>query len=73
MTKTSLIRRKDKETVAHPHNGILFSDKNEPWMDLEMIILSESDRERQTSNDIACMRNLKYDTNELIYKTDLQT
>ena len=46
-------------------------------MDLEIIILSEvkSDRERQMSYDITYIWNLKYDTNELIYKTktDSQT
>ena len=48
------------------------------WMDLEIIILSEvsqSGRERQISYDITYMWNLKYATNELIYKieTDSQT
>ena len=42
------------------------------WMDLEVIILSEvkSDTEREISYDITCMWNLKYDTNELTYKTE---
>ena len=40
-------------------------------VDLEIIILSEvSQRERQTPYDITYMWNLKYDTNELIYKTE---
>ena len=44
------------------------------WMDLEIIILSEvSQTERQISYTISYMWNLKYDTNELIYKTDSQT
>ena len=36
---------------------------------------SQSERERQTPYDITYMWNLKYDTNELIYKieTDSQT
>ena len=35
--------------------------------------LSKSDREREISYDIACMRNLKRnDTNELIYKTETE-
>ena len=43
-------------------------------MDLEIIILSEvSQTERQISYTISYMWNLKYDTNELIYKTDSQT
>ena len=41
------------------------------WMDLEMIILSEvNQRERQILYDITYMWNLKYDTNELIYKAE---
>ena len=42
------------------------------WMDLEIIILNEvkSERERQTPYDTTNMWNLKYDTNELIYKTE---
>ena len=39
------------------------------WMDLKIIILSEVGQ-RQISYDIAYMWNLKYDTNELIYKTE---
>ena len=41
------------------------------WMDLEITILSEvkSDRERQIYV-ITYMQNLKYDSNELIYKTE---
>ena len=35
-------------------------------MQLEMIILSKSERERQISYDIIYMWNLKYDTNEPI-------
>ena len=37
---------------------------------LEMIILSKSERETQMSNYITYMYNLKYDTDELIYKTE---
>ena len=40
------------------------------WMDLEIIILSKSERERQIPYDITYTWNLKYDTNELIYKTE---
>ena len=40
------------------------------WMDLEILILSQSDRERQIPGDIPYTWNLKYDTNEPIYKTD---
>ena len=39
------------------------------WMDLKIIILSEI-RQRQIPYDITYMWNLKYDTNELIYKTE---
>ena len=34
---------------------------------------TKSERGRQIQYDIAYMWNLKYDTNELIYKTDSQT
>ena len=40
------------------------------WMDLEIIILSKVGKERQIPYDITYMWNLKYDTNELIYKTE---
>ena len=40
------------------------------WMDPEIIILSESDRERQIPYDITYMWNPKYDTNEPIYRTE---
>ena len=43
------------------------------WMQIEIIILSEvSQTERQMCN-ITYMRNLKYGTNEPVYKTDSQT
>ena len=48
------------------YNGILFSHKKDEimpfaatWMDLEIIILSKSDRERQISYDVTYMWNLK--------------
>ena len=40
------------------------------WMQLEIFILSEV-RQRQIPCDITYMYNLKYDTNELIYKTEI--
>ena len=46
------------------------------WMQLEIIILSEvSQKERQIPCDTTCMWNLKYGTNEPIYKieTDSET
>ena len=57
-------------------HGILAVKKNEvtpfaaTWMDLEMIILSEVS---QTNTiNITDMGNLKYNTNELIYKTEIE-
>ena len=46
-----------------------------PFVDLEIIILVKSHREKQVSLDITYMQNLKKknDTNEFIYKTDSQT
>ena len=40
------------------------------WMDLEMIILSKSDRERQIPYDVIYMWNLKYDTDQHVYETE---
>ena len=34
---------------------------------------SKSERERQIPYDTTCMWNLKYDTNELIYKTEIDS
>ena len=43
----------------------------ETWMDLEIFILTKSERERQISYDILYMWKLRRnDTNELIYKTE---
>ena len=45
-------------------------------MDLEMITLSKSEREKQTPYDITGITytwNLKHDTSELCYKTNFQT
>ena len=63
----SIDRWMDKEYVVHIYNGILFSHKKNEimpftatWMDLEIIILIE--RERQIPYDITYMWNLKYDT-----------
>ena len=40
------------------------------WVDLEIIILSKQDRQRQVLYDITYMWNLNYNTNyELFYKT----
>ena len=50
-------------------NGIMLFATT--WMDLAITKVSE-DRERQEANDITYV-DLKYDTDELIYKTDSQT
>ena len=62
------------------YNGILAIKENEimpfaaTWMDLEIIILSEvSQTEKDKYHDITYMWNLKYDTNELIYKTEIDS
>ena len=63
---------------VHTYDAIIAIKKNEmpfaaTWMDLEIIILSMSDRERHISYDITFMWNLKEnDTNELT-ETDSQT
>ena len=72
----------DKEDVVHICNGILLSHKKNKilpftatWMDLEIIILSEVIQTERQIYDITYMWNLKYHTNEFIYKTEtvLQT
>ena len=72
-------RGMDKEDVVHIYNGLLLSHKKE----LNNAIYrnmggprdyytkwSKPDRERQIPYDITYMWNLKYDTNELTYKTE---
>ena len=66
----------NKEDV-YIYNGILLSHKKNEimsfaatWMDLEIIILSKvNQKERQMAYDITYMWNLKYDTNQPLYKT----
>ena len=74
----SIDRLMDKEAVVHIYNGIVLSHKKE-WNNAICSNMngsrdyhtkwSKSDRERQTSYDIAYKWNLKNDTNELIYET----
>ena len=40
------------------------------WMDLEIIILSEVSQTEKDKSHITYMWNLKYDRNELMYKTE---
>ena len=69
----------EKEDVVHIHNGMLLSYKKE-WNNAICNNMdgprdyhtkwSKSERERQTPYDITYMWNLKYVTNEPIYKTE---
>ena len=43
----------------------------ETWLDLEIIILNKSDRERHISCDTAYILNLKNETDQLIYKIEI--
>ena len=43
------------------------------WMQVEIIILTKSERERQIPYDITYMWNLKYDTKEPIYETEAES
>ena len=65
--------------MAHIYNGILLSHKKEwnwvicnevEWPSVCHTEWSKSERERQIPYDITYMWNLKYDTNEPIYKTE---
>ena len=60
-------------------NGILLSHKKDEimpfaatYMDLENVVLREV-RQRQISYDLTYKWNLKKGTNELIYKTDIDS
>ena len=78
----SIDRRMDKEDVVHICNGILLSHKKE-WNNAICRNMdgprgyhtkwNKSERERQISYDTTHMWNLifKNDTNELIYKTEI--
>ena len=78
----SIDRWMDKEDVVHTYNGILLSHQKE-WNNAicsntdgprdNHTKWSKSERERQIPYDITYMWNLKYDTNELIYKTETDT
>ena len=68
----------DKGDVVRICNGILLSHKKNKimpftatWMDLEIIILSEVSQTERQIYDITYMWNLKYHTNEFIYKTEI--
>ena len=72
----------DKEDVVNIYNGILLSHKKEQNNAIcsNMDGLSDchtewskSDTERQISYDITYMWNLKKGTNELIYKTEVES
>ena len=59
-------RQVDQEGVVYTHPGIFLSRRKNgtvpfaaTWMDLEMIVPSELDRERQILCDIICTRNPK--------------
>ena len=69
----------DKEDVVHIYNGILLSHIKERNNDICSNMdgprdyhtkWSKSERERQISYDITYMWNLKYNMNELIYRTE---
>ena len=68
----------NKEDVVHIYSGILLShkkDKTMPfaatWMELEALILSQSERESQIPYDIIFFcQNQKYGTNDPTCKTE---
>ena len=80
-TLVSINRRMDEDDVAHTYSEILLSHKNE-WNNATCSNMDRSkdyhtkwskpDRERQIPYD-AYMWNLKYDTKELIYKTETES
>ena len=77
----SVDRWMEKEDVVYVSNGILLSHKKNEitplavtWRDLEIILLSKSDRERHISYDNT-PRNLKKKKkwDEWIYKTEMNS
>ena len=77
-TYKSIDRWTDKD-VVHIYNGILLSPKKERNSAICSNLdatrdyhtkWSKSERERQIPYDTAYMWNLKYDTNEPVYKTE---
>ena len=75
----SINRGLAKEDVVHLYNGILLSHKKSEimpfaatWMNLEIIKLSDVSQ-RQILYDITHIWNLKNNTNELIYKTEIDS
>ena len=63
--------------MVHIHNGLLLSHKKDTltpfaatWMQLEILILNKPERKRQTPYDITYLWNLKYGTDDPIYKTE---
>ena len=80
VTQVSINRWMNKEDVVYTYNGILLSHKKE-WnfaicsnMDATRDYYtkwSKSERERQIPYDITYMWNLKYGTNEPIYKAEI--
>ena len=62
--------------MVHTYNKIVLSHKKEiipfaaTWMDLEIIILSKSDIERDKYHDIPYIWKLKHGTNEPVNETE---
>ena len=66
--------------VVHIYSGILLTHKKDEimqfaatWIDLEITILSEINQKERQILCITYMWNLKYDTNEFVYKTETDT
>ena len=59
----------DNKDVVHIYNGMLFSHKKNEilpltWIDLEIVILNKSERQRQTLYHFTCMWNLNNKMNK---------
>ena len=73
----SINRQVDKEDVVHIYTGILLGHKKEWNNAIDSNMDGPRDdhtkwtkSERQIPHDIIYIQNLKYDTNEPIYKTE---
>ena len=82
-TQVSFDRGMDKEGVVHIDDGILLSHQKSEivpcaatQMGLEIIVLSKvltNQKEKGKYNDATYMWNLKYNPNQLIYKTKIDS
>ena len=79
VTQMPISRGMDKEHVVNIYNGVLLSHKKEQnsgiWsnMDTTRDYHTKRSQKQQNKHDTIYMWNLKYDANEPIYKTEIDS